>query len=256
MFGIGTPPGGNSPTALRRPPSYSDSFFVLHGAEPTIRINGSVNAGRSRSSTESDEGHTLLRQLVNQVRTRQTEQLPYAPRAYLFFIKSTIHIFLVSVFETIFFFQYVSKREDNGVLDTINTYYLPLVDTCPSWSNETQQIVSFLLKNIDYKQIEAGGSLANANRQIDNRTLLDSSLVSSAGCFVVMVGGVLLLMKKKIPVRWWVIGVENVSMVVLLGLYEFLFFHYVIYHYATISTPELNSYIVKGLANCVGLETT
>lgn len=270
MFGIGTPPDGGvetptnclregqrtAITTLRRPPSYSDSFFILHGAaEHSVQTQGSLNGGRSRASTESDEGQTLLRQLLQQVRTRQTEQLPMAPRAYLFFIKSAIHIFLVSVFETIFFFQYVSKREDNGVLDTINTYYLPLVDTCPSWSNETRQVISILLKDIDYRQIEASGSLSNANRHIDNQGLLNDSLVSSAVCFVFMVGGMMLLMKKKVPVRWWVIGVENISMVVLLGIYEYLFFSFVIYKYATISTPELNSYIVKGLASCVGLPT-
>ncbi len=245
MFGIGTPPQGSpradeSLATLRRPPSYSDSFFVLHNS-------GSING-------DEQEGNALLRQLLHHMQGRQQEQLPVAPRAYLFLIKSAIHIFLVSVFETVFFFQYVSKREDNGVLDTINTYYRPLVDTCPSWSNETKTVVTLLLKDINYNLIERDGSAAQLQRQSTNQGLLGDSLVASAVCFVCMLGGFLVLKRKKIPVRWWVIGLENVSMVVLLGIYEFLFFHYVIYTYSTISTPELNSYIVQGLASCVALQ--
>jgi hypothetical protein len=87
-----------------------------------------LNSGRSRASSEEEEGHIVLQQLLQHVRSQTQEKLPLAPRAYLFLIKTAIHIFLVSVFETVFFFQFVSKREDNGVLDTINTYYRPLVD--------------------------------------------------------------------------------------------------------------------------------
>ncbi len=249
MIGIGTPPS-NREEQIRRTPSYSDSFFVLHGGEPTVQLQGSLNSERSRASSE-DEGQVVLQQLLQHVRSQTQEKLPLAPRAYLFLIKTAIHIFLVSVFETVFFFQFVSKREDNGVLDTINTYYRPLINTCPSWSNETIAVVRLLLQDIDYRKLEWEGAQAQLQRQANNQGLLGDSLVASAVCFVCMLVGVLILKRKKIPVRWWVIGVENISMVVVLGLYEFLFFHYVIYKYSTISTPELNSYIVQGLESCV-----
>lgn len=238
-------------SSLRRTPSYSDSFFVLHGEEPFVQLQGSLNTGGRSRASSSDEENALLRQLLHHMRDKTHEKLPVAPRAYLFLIKTAIHIFFVSVFETIFFFQYVSKREDNGVLDTINTYYAPLVNTCPSWSNETRTVISFLLKDLDYHLLELYGSQAELRRQSDNQGLLGDSLVASAVCFVFMLGGFIVLKKKNIPVRWWVIGVENLSMVIVLGLYEYLFFHYIIYKYSTISTPELNSYIVQGLANCV-----
>jgi hypothetical protein len=38
--------------------------------------------------------------------------------------------------------------------------------------------------------------------------------------------------------------------VLLLGLYELFFFRTIIYNYDTLSTAELNQYIVDGLARC------
>ena len=107
MFGIGTPPQANSPnpeetyehlpTTLRRPPSYSDSFFVLHGAGVTTEgsLNTEQSHGRSRASSD-EEGNALLRQLLHHVRQTTQEKLPMTPRAYLFLIKTAIHIFAVS----------------------------------------------------------------------------------------------------------------------------------------------------------------
>lgn len=232
MFSVSTPP--ESPVALRRPPSYSDSFFVLHG-------QGSINR---RSSVSSDEDDLLQRLL-------QAQNVPVAPRIHLFFIKAAIHIFLVSIFETIFFFQYVSQRENNGVLQTINTYYEPIVQSCPNWNNQTKAFIFELLQALKYQNVELEGDVGKANRLANNQALLGNSLIGSGVCFAVLLGGTGYLTYKKTPVRWWVIVVENISMVVMLGLYEYIFFHFIIYNYGTISTPELNAYIVKGLVNCV-----
>ncbi len=241
MFSVSTPP--ESPIAnLKRPPSYSDSFFVLHGGRLTAQ--GSIN--RDDRSVDSDEGDELLQRLI-----QQQNNVPVAPRIHLFFIKAAIHIFLVSVFETIFFFQYVSQRENNGVLQTINTYYDPIVQSCPNWNNQTKAFVFELLKALNYQNIESQGDAGKVTRLASNQVLLENSLIGSAVCFAVLLAGTGYLTYKKTPVRWWVIVVENISMVVMLGIYEYIFFHFIIYNYGTISTPELNAYIVKGLMDCV-----
>jgi hypothetical protein len=231
MFSVSTPPESPTVATLRRPPSYSDSFFVLH--------NGSINR---RSSIDSEENDLLHRLLQN---------VPVAPRIHLFFIKAAIHIFLVSVFETIFFFQYVSQRENNGVLQTINTYYNPIVQSCPNWNNQTKAFIYDLLEALNYPNVESLGDAGKAAREANNQVLLGNSLIGSAVCFAVLLGGTGYLTYKKTPVRWWVIVVENISMVLMLGLYEYIFFHFIIYNYGTISTPELNAYIAKGLMDCV-----
>ena len=108
-----------------------------------------------------------------------------------------------------------------------------------------------MLEALKYQNIELEGDVGKANRLAGNQVLLGNSLIGSATCFAVLLAGTGYLTYKKTPVRWWVIVVENISMVVMLGLYEYIFFHFIIYNYGTISTPELNAYIVKGLIDCV-----
>jgi hypothetical protein len=219
-------------STLYRVPSYSDSFFILGDSH-------------SRLSSVNDDTEPLES-------TKHEEPIPLTPRLYLFLIKSAIHIFLISVFETIFFFKYVSVNENDGILKTIDTYYTPIVDTCPLWSAQTKQSVLYYLTDVmNYTQTVSAGSAAGIARAASNNGLMVDSLISSSVCFVVAALGAGILVWRKIPVRWVVIIGENVSMVALLGLYEYLFFRYIIYNYSTLSTPELNSYILEGIYSCV-----
>ena len=239
MFSVNTPPESPRYAELKRPPSYSDSFYVLH--------NGSINRTSDTDSITSQDIHTILQNAIK----ANKEKIPVAPRIYLFFVKVAIHIFLVSVFETVFFFKYVSLSENSGVLHTINTYYEPIKDSCPSWSNETKLVVYDILESLNYPELVLEGSEAQENRIAFNNNLLGNSLAGSGICFAILFFGAAFLKYKKTPVRWWVLFTENIAMVSLLGLYEYLFFHYIVYNYSTISTPELNSYIASGLFSCV-----
>jgi hypothetical protein len=220
---------GINNTKLKRPPSYSDSFFIL---------------GREALMKEEQKSSFKEEEIV-------TVKAPLAPRISLFFIKSAIHIFLISVFETIFFFKYVSVNENNGIMKTINTYYQPLIANCGSWSNQTKEFIDYILINdVNITIINSNSISANINRLNYNNTLLEQSLLASGICLVLSVIGGSYLFWKKTPVRWRVVIGENVSMVLLLGLYEWLFFRYIVYNYDTLSTAELNSYIVNGLYSC------
>jgi hypothetical protein len=228
---------------LKRPPSYSDSFYVLHNN------NGSINTTRT-SDADSVTSEDIQNIIKSAIKTKN-EKLPVAPRIYLFLVKVAIHIFLVSVFETVFFFKYVSLSENSGVLHTINTYYEPIKDSCPLWNNQTKLIIYDILQSLNYPELVLEGNQAQQNRISFNNNLLGNSLTGSGVCFAIMLFGSAFLKYKKTPVRWWVIFTENLAMVSLLGLYEYLFFHYIVYNYSTISTPELNSYIASGLYECV-----
>ena len=227
-------PSSSTPRPLlKRPPSYSDSYYVLNGP----RTNSSLSTDLVPLREELDV---------------PVVSLPVAPRVYLFFIKSAIHLFLISIFETLFFFQYVSVTENNGILKTIDTYYTPFVNTCPSWNNVTKEVLyAFLTQGNEYNFIVSEGELGKAERAAKNQTLFGQSLGASGLCFGIVLIGSLWLLCKKIPVRWSVVFLENISMVVILGLYEYFFFRVIIYNYGTLSTPELNAYLVKGIYDCI-----
>lgn len=220
---------------LRRPPSYSDSYFILGGPR-TPELKSTLDP------LPNIKEESLEKQKIN---------IPIAPRVYLFLIKSAIHIFLISVFETIFFFKYVSITENQGILKTINTYYQPIISNCSSWTPSQKEFIEYLLtQDLNYTEVEQSGLESEILRQKYNRNLLWESLSASGICLGIVCLGAGWMAWKKVPVRWFVVFGENLSMVILLGLYEYIFFQYIIYNYDTLSTPELNAYLLKGFYEC------
>ena len=227
-------PSLQTPPRLKRPPSYSDSYYVLGGP---LRLESATN---------------LLSPPADQQTVASLEATPIGPRIQLFCIKSAIHLLFISMFETIFFFYYVSVTENNGILATINTYYKPFINTCPAWPPLVKEaLYQTLTYNGTYEEILAKGTAGFSAVAAGNRRLFEQSLAASGVCFAIVLVGSCWLRFKEIPVRWWVVFGENISMVVLLGLYEYFFFRVIIYNYGTLSTPELNEYLVKGVYDCV-----
>jgi cytochrome b subunit of formate dehydrogenase len=72
------------------------------------------------------------------------------------------------------------------------------------------------------------------------------------GLFVLVTGYVL---KRKIQINWKYIISENVAMVVLLALYELMFFNTIIYPYEPISTDEIGRNAVEKLQVSCGILT-
>ena len=179
---------------------------------------------------------------------------PPKPESYIFFftflIKSSIHLFLISGFETIFFFTYVAGKEDTGIEETINSYYTPIKNSCPSWSNTTRWVVYEILSG-EIQKITNEGLDSYRGRKKVNTQLLYYSLIASA-VFLVILGGVAgTLVYRGVKINWMKTLSENIMMVLLLGFYEYVFFITIIYNYNSMSTNELNSYIANGIYDCV-----
>ena len=223
---------------MKRDVSYSDSFLYLSDnsniiLEPLFSIN------KPEIVVEPEVIPDIL------VKPNKT---------VLFIIKGSLHIFFISAFETFFYFLYVSKSEDNGILNTINTYYMPFINSCNTWSNKTRELLLEILENeIDKNVIDTKGIIAFQNREETNNILLHWSIGYSGICaalFSLMIG---IVYWKKIPINWLHLFSEHIAFVVLLGLYEFFFFRTIIYKYQTISTDELNQYIIDGAFQCLAV---
>ncbi len=173
------------------------------------------------------------------------------PYVFTFIVKSSIHLFLISAFETIFFFAYVAGKEDKGIEGTIDSYYTPIKNSCPSWSNATRWVIYEILSGDEIQKITNDGIDSYNSRMKINMQLLYYSLIASA-TFLAILGGVTsILVYRAVKINWLKTISENIMMVLLLGLYEYVFFMAIIYNYNSISTNELNSYIANGIYDCV-----
>lgn len=209
---------------MRRPPAYSDSFIV-------IAPKYTLNYEEPFLEPEPKESWTQWSLLV--------------------VFKGSFHILCISVFETVFYFLYVNKSEDAGIVGTINTYYQPLIRGCAQWPNGTKWVVRELLTHsVNQTRVDEEGQAAAAGRTAYNNGLILQSALYSVGTLVLCVGIVGVSLYKKWKVAWGTIFLENMLFIGVLAAYEFFFYNTIIYNYKTLSTAELNRYIVDGVASC------
>jgi hypothetical protein len=259
------------PIGLRRPPSYSDSFVFLD-LEP-LSIN-------------SQPRPTLS--LLTDQRTEQTEQTdqtpssssPSSPTRPLHAVASAgqfstfsipagfsttekwvtrflgfgVHISLVSIFETLFFFLFISKSEDSGLTNVLDGYVGGILTSCDTWPANTTAVVNDLLSVfINATNVASAASQAATNRQAFNLSLELQAWSYVAGLIGAVLLGTCAAHSRGMRIAWRRILLENLIMVSLLGLYELMFFKTIIYQYENMSLPELDGFIVGQLQAQCGL---
>jgi hypothetical protein len=166
-------------------------------------------------------------------------------------LRFTIHLLLISVFETLFFWLYVSQSEDRALVGLVNTYMTGVLDSCatmtPAQRSETSAIIGAL---INVTTVDAEGVAAAIERTAYNDTLFRNSWLYVSALFTLCVLlGCAPCRNRSLP--WKALISENVALVTLLGLYEWMFFHTVALRYRAITTAELDRMVVDELnASC------
>lgn len=167
------------------------------------------------------------------------------------------HITLISLFETIFFFTYVSTLEDKGILNTIQEYVNPLLDGCANWTIADRVVALEILNSlVNTTTLSQEAAAATQQRASINTPLYYQSWIyvgGLAGSTTVLTG--ILIWNKSQP-NWKKLLTEQLSMVLLLGIYEWIFFRTIILPYKAISATELNRYIVQELDTICNLEAS
>jgi len=165
-----------------------------------------------------------------------------------------IHITLISIFETVFFFLFVSKDEDNGILSTTAHYTDALLGMCHGLNkNQTAALNYVFLQLFNASKIEAAGAVAANQRTTFNLRLMYQSWMYVGGLFgsIVVVGA--FSKWRQYRIRWCAIVAENLVLVAMLGVYEFMFFETIIKKYMAESPDEISANFVKGLQSQCGL---
>jgi len=227
--------GAASPTSrktpLLRPPSYSDSFLVLSAASAVAKTPAPLQVPLSA------------------VRPRFDFIWWYEKCVSLL-----IHISLISLFETVFFFQFISKSEDSGLLKTIDGYVYALGDSCAAWpANITAVVANITRLLVNIQNVTAAAESAAAGRTDFNKLLQVQSWLYFVGITSLTGTAAAWAVFRKYKFHWRRVVVENVAMVALLGIYEFVFFRTIIYNYVSLSMPEIDLHIVQVLRQLCGL---
>lgn len=249
-----------SSTSLRRPPSYSDSFIFLD-LEP-LPSNGRGAGSSEPLSINNPERipHIPFRPLQTIVSADQLSTLSVpadfstTEKWVTRFLGFGVHISLVSIFETLFFFLFISKSEDSGLTNVLDGYVGGILASCDTWPANTTALVNDLLSVfINTTQVVASANRAAIERESYNRALKVQAWGYVGGLIGCVTAGALVAHGKKLRIAWRRIVLENLIMVSLLGLYELMFFRTIIYQYENMSLPELDGFVVGQLQAQCGL---
>jgi len=167
-------------------------------------------------------------------------------------LRFSVHLTLVALFETLFFWLFVSRTEDAALISLVNSYTKGLLNQC-SAMNGTQRALFIDVVNllINQTQVQSNGAIAAASRAAYNGNLLLNSWV-----YVGFLGGLAATLAgaatyRRLPIQWRQLGLENLTLILILGLYEFMFFRTVVYPYQAISMPELDRLLINEIdASC------
>jgi hypothetical protein len=215
---------------IRRPPSYSDSFYF------------------------TPEGESPLPLIVYTPAPPPKKTLKFKVKIAKRAISFLFHILLISIFETLFFFLFISKSEDTGIQNTINGYVEGVVSQCSAWSsNESAAITEFLALFLNASNVLNAASSAGDKRRYYNFMLQVQAWVYVLILLLVFTITALAYSIRKVPIKWKSVLVDNVCMILLLGLYEYFFFRTIIYKYQSLSDSELDGNIVTQLQTQCGL---
>jgi hypothetical protein len=231
---------------LKRPPSLSESFaFTPENVE---------RANRSSSNTQ-------LNLMVVETSPQVSPQAPASKtnekcvlKFYHGVLRLTFHLTLISVFETLFFFFYVSTMEDSGIQRTVGGFVNDAVLSCMNLTAPEKVVVNDILSAfINSTQVIQTGQQTYTQRMTYNKNLLNQAWIyvgGLSGFFILLVCGGY---AKKVTIRWRSVVVENMLMITLLALYEYVFFMTIITPYQPLTANEIAMNAVESLQNQCGI---
>jgi len=234
---------------IRRPPSYSDSLLYLpeQPLAPLVPLRLPIQEPLLSPKTDIDE-------FTEPRPPTPSRTFTIAETWYNRLLGFAFHITLISLFETVFFFQFVSQTEDKGLQKMVEGYINGILTSCDTWSSNTTLFVNEVLSDlINTTTVQQDYQQSVQSRYSQNNTLQVQAWLYVIGLASITGVTVGLGHQASLRLAWKRILLDNALMVTLLGIYEFLFFKTIIYNYQNLSLPELNEYVVNQLQQTCGL---
>jgi len=222
-------------------------------ASPRVNMRRPLSLSESWSETDFNIERTSVffpPKLVEIVESDTTCE-PWLVNIGLRFL---FHITLISIFETIFFFLYISRLEDNGILSTINYFVSSIVTSCSNMTAEEREISNrFLQLFLNTSQIATQSESALLERTLFNNNLLQRSWIYVGLVSILFVGLAIYSRVRRISIHWKSLIFENIGLVTLLAAYEFMFFTTIIMPFRPISAQELSENAILQIQTTCGL---
>jgi hypothetical protein len=219
----------------KRPPSYSEGYI----SEITF---DKLNLNLPILDIEEE----------NIIKPEPIKNSDYFEIVYVKIVGFMFHLVLIASFELVFFNFYIIQYENNALIGLTDQLISPIISSCNSLSNSSKIVVDDFLQLFINQTIINQNALDGLNqRNIINHFLFIKSIYYYIGVIVVFIGTLLLNIRFKKNIDFIIIAIDNIIMILILGIYEYIFFKNIIFPYQMISPNELTQNIVNNLiSNC------
>lgn len=232
-----------STNRMRRPPSLSESFAwtpenVSRAYAATLALAPSHSPSELPTSSSSPSPSSCERAVVNTA------------------VRFLLHIALISIFESVFFFLYISKLEDNGIMRVIDGFIGNSVNSCRNVTVAERIITNDILQLF----LNASTIAEQSAATFAARTARNTALFKQSWIYVGSLGGAVAVVLvyacvRRMPIQWRTLVFENTVMIGLLAAYEYMFFTTIISPFEPLSGDEIaESYVQQLQENCGLLE--
>ena len=151
------------------------------------------------------------------------------------------HLFLITMFELIFFFNYVTKYEDGALIGVFNSLTSSIISKCSNLDSSSKKFVDDIFKMfVNTTQVNENAINAYNSRMVINNNLMTKAISYFIGVLcinIVLIFANRCTINKKINYKEIII--DNFIMISLLGIYEYIFFTNIVFKYLTISNDEI-----------------
>lgn len=213
---------------MKRTIALSESDLDLVKLDDTFTLNRLPFLPQSPDDSPQQPEHTL----------------PWDWTPHRWALRFTLHLAFVSLFETIFFWKFISVQEDTALVNLVDTYTQGLWNTCANLTVvQRENLVQFINLFLNSSSIANNAMATYSIRYSFNMILLRNSWIyvgSITSLFLFIASAALW---RKLPLRWKYIFFENITLVALLGAYEWMFFSTIVLKYQSISISELDQQI-------------
>jgi hypothetical protein len=160
----------------------------------------------------------------------------------------TFHLLLIATFELIFFNYYIIQYENNAVISLSNQLIGPIINSCSELSNNNKIIVNDFINLFVNETIIDNNAISDKNiREINNKDISRLSVIYYIGMVSVFIFILLINLILKRKIDFVMILFDNLIMISILGIYEYLFFNNIVFKYLTLGPNEL----IKNIMNNV-----
>jgi hypothetical protein len=185
--------------------------------------------------------------IIEEVNVNSTKK-DYIEIIYNKIVGFTFHLVLIATFELIFFNYYIIQYENNAVISLSNQLVQPIINSCSDLSNTSKIIVDDFIKLfINQTVINNNANLDKNTRELNNKYINTLSIVYYIGVFIGFIFVLLTNIYLKRKIDYTMILIDNLIMIIILGSYEYLFFHNIIFKYMTLGPNELIKNVVNNI---------